>query len=913
MVSFECKAPLLNRAGSVGNWRDVVGEAAPLQSLDCRKKWKMDKRSRMSMHESRIKPKRVTVIMLLKKAEHREQHLQQLEVQQRQKLTRKISGASLNADGDSEEESSDDEEEPETFTRERNGRGAVRDVEVSKALRVVVDQEGHGFFEQKETDRLKKVLMRAGDGFALRGWRRKFDNEGNLEISFAHFCKVSVDMGFVRRSADLYAIPREFTNITLVHVNPHLGGLLESFRRWLTLKYHGHANFFYNFDLSGATTISPEDFFESCHKEGFSATERELGEIFACCDWEGHGVITRDDVVFLETYATVRNRELLQIKKRKQYEFDKVLIDHYSREMNAERLGHRQAMRPWIAGLFEVMPEIQRQRRVMNEKTRVRRGCECRLDFIRHIRRLNGNEVMAWRRLLDVDAKFEVPEIRFRKFCRHIDFHGDLNALWYNFDPDHDGTLSLQQIAPQGADLLASFRKWVVEEFGSCVAVWEHPGALAARKKAHPNRDATLIPNMSISAFAQFLKMHRCPMIEGADGKTTRWWICKCLDFNGCGFLCRSDMEWLDKWEPAEWLTTQPDEDAWRELSKLLVQRYGHLLKAWRFGLDVDKSGRLSWIEFRDACQKVEFTGCMGGAWRFLDKDLLGWVRLGAVDEESSEILHSFKEWAETRFGTVELAFKAIGGGNANGAFTYHEMRIACSKFKWIGDARLLFDCLTKNGETVSFKDASFLGAWYGLDQENNHLFKATNETLWAEMLDTCPAVLKKSSLAVSEGVTVERAPQNQRQPGDAWGEGPMAAQRPQLSKVSLVELLESLEEEELADSTRHGKSISSLPDTMYTVPECHCCPRAAFLGAPYSRPVVAPIKPVRQARKPPATNKLVKSSSQPSFSAKPKSSYTRMGNFSKNGNRASGPSRKRDIIGSSALNQELQWTLEDS
>ena len=35
------------------------------------------------------------------------------------------------------------------------------------------------------------------------------------------------------------------------------------------------------------------------------------------------------------------------------------------------------------------------------------------------------------------------------------------------------------------------------------------------------------------------------------------------LDFFGCGFLSRSDLEWLDAWDPPEWLYSEPDAEAW--------------------------------------------------------------------------------------------------------------------------------------------------------------------------------------------------------------------------------------------------------------------------------------------------------------------------------------------------------------
>merc|ERR1712166_811723 len=138
------------------------------------------------------------------------------------------------------------------------------------------------------------------------------------------------------------------------------------------------------------------------------------------------------------------------------------------------------------------------------------------------------------------------------------------------------------------------------------------------------------------------LKWYKCPMMQGENNKKSTRFLCKCLDLGGGGFVCGSDLEWPDKWKPSAWLTAVPDEAAWLHLRGVLLEEFGHILKAWRFELDADNSNRLSWQEFCDACKRLKFAGNMGGAWRWLDKELVGWISLAAVDMEASDILHSF-------------------------------------------------------------------------------------------------------------------------------------------------------------------------------------------------------------------------------------------------------------------------------
>jgi len=308
--------------------------------------------------------------------------------------------------------------------------------------------------------------------------------------------------------------------------------------------------------------------------------------------------------------------------------------------------------------------------------------------------------------------------------------------------------------------------------------------------------------------------------------------------------------------EPAVWLMAEPNESAWKDLIEILLAKYGHLLRAWRFELDADGSNLVSWAEFRDVCDRLQFKGDVGGAWRWLDKDLIGWVSLASIDAESSDNLHSFKEWAENGFGTIEQAFKAISHDNSSGDFSFHDMRVACNKFRWHGNMRMLFDSLSKCGDNVSFKDAAFLSGWGIADRENNENFKQVVDSLWKEMLAMCPGSNGKASRAVCDGglANPEFAPK--RAPlSTVWG-------APPTSKNNWMSVIENLTKDEQVESSLRGVSTHSM-ESMQSVPEDHCSPRAAFPGAPYALPVFLPSP---EGRKPPSVKKLTKSCSQPSL-----------------------------------------------
>merc|ERR1719253_1447768 len=135
--------------------------------------------------------------------------------------------------------------------------------------------------------------------------------------------------------------------------------------------------------------------------------------------------------------------------------------------------------------------------------------------------------------------------------------------------------------------------------------------------------------------------------------------------------------------------------------------------------LDTDNSNNVSWIEFKEACERIRYKGNIGGAWRALNERLASSISMKEYDAASAELLNSFKDWAETNFGSVKLAFKAIDV-NGTGKLSYQELKRACQNLKWQGEVRLLFDCLDLDGKLeggkrfISMKEVQFLDEWQG-------------------------------------------------------------------------------------------------------------------------------------------------------------------------------------------------------
>jgi len=185
-----------------------------------------------------------------------------------------------------------------------------------------------------------------------------------------------------------------------------------------------------------------------------------------------------------------------------------------------------------------------------------------------------------------------------------------------------------------------------------------------------------------------------------------------------------------------EWLCAEPDPGAWEDLRASIMHHYKHPLKAWRMLLDTDNSNNVSWIEFKEACERIRYKGNIGGAWRALNERLASSISMKEYDAASADLLNSFKDWAENNFGSVKLAFKAIDVNNT-GKLSYQELKRACQNLKWRGEVRLLFDCLDLDGKLeggkrfISMKEVQFLDEWEGdPGLEEQHEDEIVNQAL---------------------------------------------------------------------------------------------------------------------------------------------------------------------------------------
>merc|ERR1712241_1236503 len=131
--------------------------------------------------------------------------------------------------------------------------------------------------------------------------------------------------------------------------------------------------------------------------------------------------------------------------------------------------------------------------------------------------------------------------------------------------------MGLEEVAPQGSATLARFWRWQRHDFRSADACWK---AIMSTAKPSPNWKSTV--SLQSPAFNAAIKALQWP---GCNEQGAGASLCVQLDLNGCGIVSKTDLEWLDRWSPPEWLWKEADHEAWAQLSSLFLWHFERPLR----------------------------------------------------------------------------------------------------------------------------------------------------------------------------------------------------------------------------------------------------------------------------------------------------------------------------------------------
>lgn len=354
-------------------------------------------------------------------------------------------------------------------------------------------------------------------------------------------------------------------------------------------------------------------------------------------------------------------------------------------------------------------------------------GQELFRDFKAYLKKKHGNLVRAWRTVFPSSDSMILPKPAFLKACAAMGFATNAKALWTVLDKDNSGFVSLDELEPKSAEVLAKFKLLLDNKFNSVQEAFAAIDLDGTRK-------------ISAKQFDDALKQH------GWTGPTKQ--LFSYLDKDSRKTLQVQDFKFLEKWSPLPFLLVPPNKAAMAEVKTLLLQRYSNMLKAWRHFMDKDGSNRVNWDEFLQVCKSLGYRGDIAGAWRAFDDDLSGYISLQEIDPVANEFLMDFRNWCHKEFGTVKSAFVVFDEDGSN-SLSFEEFRGACRIYGYTGNFRRLFDSCDINQEgSLSLKEVAFLDEWEVAQDKEEQAPPECSDGRWA--YNNVP-VCKQAADAIAE------------------------------------------------------------------------------------------------------------------------------------------------------------------
>merc|ERR1719305_645156 len=126
----------------------------------------------------------------------------------------------------------------------------------------------------------------------------------------------------------------------------------------------------------------------------------------------------------------------------------------------------------------------------------------------------HGNMHRAWVKALDVSGNGRISKVEFFNVARAAGYVADVRKLWEWCDSDGSGFITINELAEEEAELMATFKDAVTRKYGNLYAGWiyllDETRAVALRPQRSPR------PARSLA----YLQRARCSLGKSSDSST---------------------------------------------------------------------------------------------------------------------------------------------------------------------------------------------------------------------------------------------------------------------------------------------------------------------------------------------------------------------------------------------------------
>jgi len=363
-------------------------------------------------------------------------------------------------------------------------------------------------------------------------------------------------------------------------------------------------------------------------------------------------------------------------------------------------------------------------------------GAQGREGFRTYLEKKHGSIVNGWR-ALDRDKNGRLSFYEFCNNCRAMGFHGNFKKLWKQLDENGNGFVSIMEIDPEVGRYVGTYKLALMKKYGDMLTAWKKGIDVNGSGRIEEREIAASLERLGITdlepktLFRMLSTNKKLGLtLQEFDPDSYNRFVSG--DFKG--LTMKANKEFLeDVVDGPEDMPQDPEEKKggvleWRRqlmekdrkehfaeldrikqvkcgvhdaegFKKVLVQRCGSLLQAWRRALDLDGNGKITFGEFVVALGRLGLHGDIKGLWKQLDVKGKGWLVFADLDPEIDAQIAELKEKLEKTYGNVLLAWIKAFDVKGNGLVPEQQFVKGCHIAGFSGDPKVLFNTLRPNKE----------------------------------------------------------------------------------------------------------------------------------------------------------------------------------------------------------------------
>eukprot|EP00397_Hematodinium_sp_SG-2012_P003900 GEMP01003910.1.p1 GENE.GEMP01003910.1~~GEMP01003910.1.p1 ORF type:complete len:1262 (+),score=264.97 GEMP01003910.1:23-3808(+) len=483
-----------------------------------------------------------------------------------------------------------------------------------------------GLLELKEFQK----QCRAKHGSVENAWKL-MDKKNMGKLKYEGFVSAVDKMGFEMDPKALWSkICTSENEITLDTLIPEKAKIIDRFREAVISRYGSFPKFFKTIDPAGEMRVSKERFLPTVQSMSFRGNAKTLFDF-----WDAHNVGSIFlDVIDADAVGKLYGKnKVTQAKNRP---------------------------RPTIPKL----PHLREDRERMGSRNSVKLA-SVHLNFLRYCMKHFCSTVRAWRHL-DTGGLGSLNKIEFAKAIRAIGYTGQPTKLWE--EVSRNNRVTIDDIDPKVAKecvhlgmLMCKAYKGFTQAFTQMegthgvdyetfehVVRWKFKRRNAKQLFAHMNSD----PSSAVLSVDDFLTLElvykarswkHALEIEAHRRHSPKIRVS----------LLEERSAHLQKVAQAESARNIVAPDFKARFLKMLIKKYGSLVKAFRLGFDRQGTKEVTVLQFFNHCGLLRVKN-PDTIWDLLDPHGRGVITLEAFDPDAENELVAFKECVMSRYGKIE-------------------------------------------------------------------------------------------------------------------------------------------------------------------------------------------------------------------------------------------------------------------